>query len=182
MSNALFEQAHDTVKNEFFSYREEALKVKTCPCRHNCPRYEKVMSEFYNPLPDPAFDTCDEFDSDEEDGVCAVCDMYDQRKAKVEAGEQTSFLIVAYGVSRHYGGPEEGGWWYDWTAILEVRVAYTLIGGLRHARELREKYSQPKYDRYSCSNNGEADIYIRTYHSENDPRFPKESVERPRYE
>ncbi len=22
--------------------------------------------------------------------------------------------VTAYEVTRHYGGPEEGGWWYDW--------------------------------------------------------------------
>jgi hypothetical protein len=22
--------------------------------------------------------------------------------------------VTAYEVSRHYGGPEEGGWWFDW--------------------------------------------------------------------
>lgn len=24
------------------------------------------------------------------------------------------FYVSQYTVDRHYGGPEEGGWWYDW--------------------------------------------------------------------
>ena len=28
-------------------------------------------------------------------------------------------FVTAYRVTRHYGGPEEGGWWYDWYAPLE---------------------------------------------------------------
>lgn len=31
--------------------------------------------------------------------------------------------ITAYAVTRHYGGPEEGGWWYDrFTPIETVRL------------------------------------------------------------
>jgi len=26
--------------------------------------------------------------------------------------------VTAYTVTRHYGGPEEGGWWYDWYEFL----------------------------------------------------------------
>jgi len=25
----------------------------------------------------------------------------------------SSYLVIAYIVHRHYGGPEEGGWWYE---------------------------------------------------------------------
>lgn len=27
--------------------------------------------------------------------------------------------VSAYAVTRHYGGPEEGGWWYDWYHHIE---------------------------------------------------------------
>lgn len=29
-----------------------------------------------------------------------------------------SFINV-YGITRHYGGPEEGGWWYDWYHLVK---------------------------------------------------------------
>lgn len=28
--------------------------------------------------------------------------------------------VTAYEVTRHYGGPEEGGWWYDWYHPIET--------------------------------------------------------------
>lgn len=27
--------------------------------------------------------------------------------------------VTAYEVERHYGGPEEGGWWYNWYELIE---------------------------------------------------------------
>ena len=36
--------------------------------------------------------------------------------------EHERFLTV-YAQTRHYGGPEEGGWWYDWNQpVLTVEV------------------------------------------------------------
>jgi hypothetical protein len=28
-------------------------------------------------------------------------------------------LLGVYAVTRHYGGPEEGGWWFDWMEHIE---------------------------------------------------------------
>jgi hypothetical protein len=28
--------------------------------------------------------------------------------------------ITAYAVTRHYGGPEEGGWWYNWYTPIKT--------------------------------------------------------------
>ena len=28
--------------------------------------------------------------------------------------EETYRYVTVYRVTRHYGGPEEGGWWYNW--------------------------------------------------------------------
>lgn len=118
-----------------------------------------------------------------ENGVCAVCDMYEARKEAVAKGKMLPFLIVVTGTSRHYGGPEEGGWWYDRDEVLEVRRAFTFEQGLRHARELREEYPAPRYNRFSCANRGEPDVHIRCVYGENDPRFPQDSPPgRPRYE
>lgn len=30
--------------------------------------------------------------------------------------------ITAYAVTRHYGGPEEGGWWYNWYSVIETQA------------------------------------------------------------
>jgi len=29
-------------------------------------------------------------------------------------------FITAYAVTRHYGGPEEGGWWYNWYTPIKT--------------------------------------------------------------
>lgn len=117
-----------------------------------------------------------------ENGVCQVCDMYDRRQRDLAAGKVRPFYIVVEGTSRHYGGPEEGGWWYDWHEVLEVRKAFTFEQGLRQARALKEEYPQPRYNRYSCANRGEADTRIVFCYGEDDPRWPTESTQRPRYE
>lgn len=113
---------------------------------------------------------------------CPVCDMYDRRQASLKEGRVRPFFLVVSSTSRHYGGPEEGGWWYDNTTVEEVRQAYTMEQGLRHGRELKDKYPQPKYNRFSCANRGEGDTRIQVCYGESDPRWPNENHERPRYE
>jgi hypothetical protein len=117
-----------------------------------------------------------------ENGQCRVCDLYDKRQGALKNGCVLPFYLVVEGTSRHYGGPEEGGWWYDWHTVLEVRQAFTLGGALRQARLLREKYPQPRYNRYSCANRGEEDTRIVLCYGEDDPRWPNETKQRPRYE
>ena len=31
-------------------------------------------------------------------------------------------FITAYAVTRHFGGPEEGGWWYNWYEVIETQA------------------------------------------------------------
>jgi hypothetical protein len=42
--------------------------------------------------------------------------------------------ITVYSVTRHYGGPEEGGWWYDhYSAIKTVNVPKVYQGTSKRA-------------------------------------------------
>ena len=41
---------------------------------------------------------------------------------------RTTHIVATYAIDRAYGGPEEGGWWYD-TGTLERIVA------IRHSEE-----------------------------------------------
>ncbi len=107
-----------------------------------------------------------------ENGKCDVCDLHDKRKAAVAQGHMLPFYVVAWGVSRHYLGPWEGGTWGDDTEVLEVRRAFTLEQGLKHARELREAYPQPRFGIGSAANRGEPETHIRCIYSEMDPRMP----------
>ena len=64
----------------------------------------------------------------------------------------TTECVSAYGVSRHYGGPEEGGWWYDWWRLLE-----SLPPTADAKPTLREKWAhiQQEGDRFSVLGDGE---------------------------
>lgn len=49
--------------------------------------------------------------------------------------------ISVYRVTRHYGGPEEGGWWYDWYELLETLP----FEEKPESEELIRKYLNDKY-------------------------------------
>lgn len=58
-----------------------------------------------------------------------------------EAGQTQSagLWVVPYDISRKYGGPEEGGWWYDTgTAILEEARYFSAC----HMREAHAYYNK----------------------------------------
>ena len=133
---------------------------------------------------DPSFDpdrcvhgryacTSDPHDSD----TCRLC-LRAYRKGRLARGQVDPFYIVAYSVAHLYGGPEEGGWWYDALTIEEVRKAYTFRSALHMTRELREAYPPPRFGRFSAA--GGEDQYIKLCYGIDD--FPPESVGRPRYE
>lgn len=58
-------------------------------------------------------------------------------------------FVSAYEVTRHYGGPEEGGWWYDWYELIQsVPVAVTDIDTM--IDHLKEKHGdRAEGDRFS---------------------------------
>ena len=102
-----------------------------------------------------------------ERGGCIHCIRTKARReriSQVDRGEHPRFYVVAYSIPRHYGGPEEGGWWYDRTSIAGVRSAFTLQGGLHQARELRSEFPSCKRGRGSAI--GGADVYIQCHRSE----------------
>ena len=103
-----------------------------------------------------------------------------QRAEARQPGEVLPIYVVVQGTSRHYGGPEEGGWWYNWTDTAQVFKFYTAKAALRKVRDLREEYGQPRYGIYSCANRGEQEWDFVITH---DPSFWEayESTERPYY-
>lgn len=98
--------------------------------------------------------------------------------------------VNAYSISRHYGGPEEGGWWYDvHEPIMSVRVDENDIAPTLHeedvedaAKRIKELYvqrfrpMQPKHNRYSMIGGADIVVVIEETFAE---FYPKE---RPRYE
>lgn len=100
------------------------------------------------------------------------------RLAELAQGRVTPFYVAAIGVSRHYGGPEEGGWWYDRTTVEEVRKAWDWRTAMKHVRELREEHTTCPQGRFSV--NGGTDMYVQTFRALE--TLPNENFERPRYE
>jgi len=100
---------------------------------------------------------------------------------KYDIGKYDSRFVSVYEVSRHYGGPEEGGWWYDWRQFTGQtylrRGAEKIQKTVDTLKQLLHEH-QPRYDRFSCANRGEPDlvVIIEMIPGEN------ESTERPRYE
>ena len=82
-------------------------------------------------------------------------------------------------VTRHFGGPEEGGWWYDHTSIEDVRRVFGSEGVIAALEKLDREYPEPRYNRHSVL--GAAGDYEFTVCADQDD-FPEETTERPRYE
>jgi hypothetical protein len=71
--------------------------------------------------------------------------------------EQRPFFIVVYEVSREYGGPEEGGWWFDnwsspsWVATYREEDEAMLVVKLLNEDEKRTKKEAGELDRFSMA-------------------------------
>lgn len=96
---------------------------------------------------------CDEFDSE-----CIYC-IRRERLNKIKNDNPQPFYVVVYGISRYYGGPEEGGWWDDIQRVLDVKKVWTIKKAIKIIHEFEEEYPTQKYNRFSVLGNGE-DIEI----------------------
>jgi hypothetical protein len=64
------------------------------------------------------------------------------------------FVVGVVGYSRHYGGPEEGGWWYDRCDVLDWQECSSWREGLALARRFREEHPTQRHHRGSVLGNG----------------------------
>lgn len=101
-----------------------------------------------------------------------------ERATLVKSGEVVPFIVAAIGVDRCYGGPEEGGWYYDATSILQVFKVWNWKQGLARARELKEEHPTCPRGRHSVI--GGTDVYLRTYIDVED--MPEETTRKPRFQ
>jgi hypothetical protein len=100
------------------------------------------------------------------------------QKRRERAGRGLPFYVVTYEITRHYGGPEEGGWWYDWTSINEVARVFTFRQAREAVRRFRDEYPTCRRGRHSVI--GGADTFVVLCYDEDE--FPQESTETPHYE
>ena len=102
------------------------------------------------------------------------------RKQAQADNRVTPIYVAVQSTVRCYGGPEEGGWWYNFTETEEVFKFWTARDALAKIRELREEYCDPRYGIYSAANRGEPQYDFVVTH---DPSFweANETKERPYY-
>lgn len=78
---------------------------------------------------------------EDDDGVCCNCGRHtDGSMVPGEAGQERwirHFQIAVYELDRAYGGPEEGGWWYD--TGERVRVFKRVFKGKNAAYAMRNR-------------------------------------------
>lgn len=87
-------------------------------------------------------------------------------------------FATAYVVERLYGGPEEGGWWYDHYTILRS-VPCKVEHYPKIAEALKKEFEHlqdPKHDRYSVLGTGDVIVCLEESPGENETR------EKPRWE
>jgi hypothetical protein len=93
-----------------------------------------------------------------------------------ELNENTIVYVNVYSVTRHYGGAEEGGWWYNWYECIETYPVKNKAAELIR-EELEAEHNHKKFGNiYSVLGGRDIEIYIE--------ETPKESetTERPYYE
>lgn len=109
----------------------------------------------------------------------AVCVWEAAEKKKTEPFEETLQYVSVYEVARYYGGPEEGGWWYNNYRLIESYPAKTgrAVDGLVQTMERKYAAHQPEYNIYSAANDGpEYKVVVE------DERGENEYLEKPHYE
>lgn len=112
-----------------------------------CP-HEKCRKEGYTGMPIRRF----EWDAYEGMRVCPVCGVPPER-----VGERPCVYtsVALYEVSRAYGGPEEGGWYYDAGHRLDAtlrnfdRGDEPVAAAYIQLLEMRAKQMNDERDRYS---------------------------------
>lgn len=95
---------------------------------------------------------------------------------EIEIGPDKIVFVNVYSITRHFGGHEEGGWWYNWDKCIETYPVRNKNSELIQ-EQLEKEYEKLKHgDIYSVLGGTDIDVRIE--------ERPKESEtkERPYYE
>ena len=108
-----------------------------------------------------------------------VQDAHEFTKTRVDTSitnKRGSFINV-YSVSRHYGGAEEGGWWYNWYHTVKMIPVRNNKALTMRLVKLLKKYSRhAQGDIYSVLGGDEIIVRLEQFPGES------QSTERPHYE
>lgn len=105
-------------------------------------------------------------------GYQETSDQLDTAYRWLLAQETDQWSINKYIITRHYGGPEEGGWWYDRGEFVECLGTYDSRDYAEHA--LENEQERIKEEAEYCPD--KLRLLIETKPGEDFPR------ERPHYE
>lgn len=90
-------------------------------------------------------------------GDCIFC-VRKERSKNIKKGYPQYFYIAVYGISRIYLGPEEGGSWADQPRLLELVRVKNYLEGIHVLREIKQRFPQPKYNRFSSIGGEDVEI------------------------
>ena len=82
----------------------------------------------------------------------------DMRLQEILFGNTQPVYVGVVSITRHYGGPEEGGWYYDWRQVKGIVECENFLGLLAWVRALRDE--NPTCPRGRGSVIGGADVTI----------------------
>ena len=104
-----------------------------------------------------------------------------ERRELLSVGKVRPVYAVVTRTTRHYGGPEEGGWWYDRQNVEAVQRAWDYRSLLGVVRSLMQDYPTNLHGRYSVLGDS-GDVVIYLVRDAAVIEELQDSNERPRYE
>lgn len=84
-----------------------------------------------------------------------------------------SMWVNAYEIDRAYGGPEEGGWWYNTREPLnsvKVRTVVDAVAAFDLLKNIHGDYYDDDIDIGSVIHNGTLVIYLEDHEGEYEPK------------
>lgn len=163
--------------------------MNTIACEHNADRTKCPCQDVFECNYCGGLRHADEFTPDITMTMSCCFDCRaDQEERRLQ--DLKTYVVCVWRVHRYYGGPEEGGWWYDQGSLVE-KMEFNNPAAARKAGDALEIEYPPTKNRYSVTMNA-SDYVIMTherggwghdddfdYRGEKYDYFP---LERPRYE
>ena len=115
-------------------------------------------------------------DVGDEDYVCSRCNE-EKKVLDVITGPPPSIWVNVYFIERKYGGPEEGGWYYNWYTCVESVECKNEEEVEEMVSKLKDKYEDENFGNiYSVLGGQKVKVLEESYVAES------HSMYRPQYE